>query len=126
MRAFVIIIAVVIACSMSGCGKSKQDQIVGSWKDNSEKEFDSVMTFNKDGSLNADVVLKAESAPDHFKMTGTWKFADGKLTYTIDHSDYKNEKFSGVTDTSTLNSIDDKSLTLTDANGTQRAFVRVN
>ena len=84
------------------------------------------MTFNKDGSLNADVVLKAETAPDHFKMTGTWKFSDGKLIYTIEHSDYKNEKFSGQSDTSTLNSIDDKTLTVTDANGTQHAYVRVN
>ena len=126
MRAFAIFIAVLIACSLPGCGKSKQEQIIGSWKDSSQKEFDSTMTFNKDGSLNADVVLKTEAAPDHFKMTGTWKFENGKLIYTIDHSEYKNEKFAGQTDTSTLNSIDEKSFTVTDANGMQHAYVRVN
>jgi hypothetical protein len=48
------------------------------------------------------------------------------LIYTIDHSEYKNDKFAGQTDTSTLNSIDEKSFTVTDANGMQHAYMRVN
>jgi uncharacterized protein (TIGR03066 family) len=125
MRAFSLSIAVLIACSLGGCGKSKQDQLVGSWKDTSDTRYDSVMTFNKDGSLTADVRLKVENAPEHVKMTGNWKFADGKLVYTIEHSDYENEKFAGQ-DSSTLTSIDDKSFTITDASGKQRSFVRAN
>ena len=57
-------------------------------------------------------------------MTGTWKFADGKLITTIDHSDYENEKFTG-TDTNTLESIDEKSFKEIDGKGKKVVFERV-
>ena len=40
---------------------------VGTWRDTSEDRFDSTLTFNKDGSLLADVLLKVDMPPNTLK-----------------------------------------------------------
>jgi len=124
MKQLGMTLTMVAACLIGGCGKSKEDQLVGTWRDTSEERFDSTLTFNKDGSLNADVRLKMENAPEHVKMNGTWKIADGKLVWTIEKSDYENDKFAG-TDTNTLESVDEKSFKLVDTKGKTTVYEKV-
>ena len=124
MNKLLITLALFSACLVGGCGKSKDDQLVGTWRDTSEDRFDSTLTFNKDGTLSADVRLKMENAPEHVKMSGTWKLSDDKLVKTIDRSDFKTEDFVG-TDTSTLVSIDANSFKEVDAKGKTVVFEKM-
>ena len=126
MKRLAISLACVAVFTLTGCGKSKQDQLYGTWHETSEDAFDWTLTFNKDGSLTADVQMKTEGAPDHVAMTGSWKVADDKLIYTIDHSSYENEKFAGGTDTDTITSVDDKNFEAVDAKGKKLSFSRSN
>ena len=67
MKQALLIVALTAACMVGGCGKSKEDQLVGTWRDTSEDRFDSTLTFNKDGSLLADVLLKVDTPPNTLK-----------------------------------------------------------
>jgi hypothetical protein len=89
-RAQSLIQALFIVTFIGGCSGSKQDSLVGTWKEDGGSTF----SLHSDGSLSGNIKTGSWGilTPTDIPITGTWRVAGDDVIWHITQSTFAQDK----------------------------------
>lgn len=127
MRKLITIASLLVMVFLiTGCGRSTEDKLVGTWQWNPESGQTSAFTFNKDGSLSMTYNTGSWGilTPTVVHVSGTWKVSGENVVLAYTQSTFASDKLVGMVESEKLIAITDNAFTTIDERGKTTTYTR--